>query len=344
MIATKKVLVTGGAGFIGSHTVVELLKAGYQPVIVDNFANSKRGVLDRLAIICGEEIPVFECDCRDLSEMIQVFEKVGDLFAVIHFAAFKAVGESVARPAEYYDNNIGSLARLLMLMANFGQPGLVFSSSCTVYGQPKELPVTEDSPIQPASSPYGYTKQVCEQLINDSVTADRGLRAITLRYFNPIGAHPSGLIGELPIGTPNNLVPFITQTAAGLREQLSIYGQDYHTEDGTAIRDYIHVVDLARAHVMALEILKNRSETTFNHVANVGTGKGHSVLEAVRAFEKVSGMTLPYSFVDRRPGDVEAVWAANDPTRLPGWQAELTLEEAMRDAWNWQQMLAQNPL
>lgn len=344
MIAPKKVLVTGGAGFIGSHTVVELLKAGYQPVIVDNFANSKRGVLDRLATVCGEEIPVFECDCRDLAELSNVFETVGKLFAVIHFAAFKAVGESVARPAEYYDNNIGSLARLLMLMAAHGQPGLVFSSSCTVYGQPKVLPVTEDSPIQPASSPYGYTKQVCEQLINDAVVADRGLRAVTLRYFNPVGAHPSGLIGELPIGTPNNLVPYITQTAAGIRQQLSIYGRDYATPDGTAIRDYIHVVDLARAHVMALDILQSRTDKTFNHVANVGTGQGRSVLEAVQAFEKVTGVPLPHAFVERRPGDVEAVWAANDASRLPGWKAELSLEDALRDAWNWQQSLADNPL
>lgn len=344
MIAPKKVLVTGGAGFIGSHTVVELLKAGYQPIIVDNFANSKRGILDRLAAICGEEIPVFECDCRDFAEMVHVFEKVGELFAVIHFAAFKAVGESVAKPAEYYDNNIGSLARLMMLMANFGQPGLVFSSSCTVYGQPKTLPVTEDSPIQPASSPYGYTKQVCEQLINDSVVAERGLRAVTLRYFNPIGAHPSGLIGELPLGTPNNLVPYITQTAAGIRPKLSIYGKDYATADGTAIRDYIHVVDLARAHVMALDILKNRTESTFNHVANVGTGTGHSVLEAVKTFEKVTEVAVPYEFVERRSGDVEAVWAANDAARLPGWKAELSLEDALRDAWNWQCNLAENPL
>lgn len=343
MTTTKKVLVTGGAGYIGSHTVVELHAAGYWPIVVDNFSNSKRGVMERLADICGEEIPLIEADCRDLAAMAGVFEQVGPLFAVIHFAAFKAVGESVTKPAEYYINNIGSLSNLLMLMQLNACRNLVFSSSCTVYGHPDQLPVTESSPIKPATSPYGFTKQVCEQLLNDTVQARRGLRAVTLRYFNPIGAHPTGLIGELPLGVPNNLVPFITQTAAGERDCLNIFGNDYATPDGTAVRDYIHVVDLARAHVQALSVLAESSEETFNQVANIGTGKGTSVLEAVRAFEAVTGVPVTRKFADRRPGDVEAVWAAAAHS-LPGWAATHTLEDALRDAWHWQQMLATNPL
>ncbi len=345
MTSPKKVLVTGGAGYIGSHTVVELHAAGYLPIIVDNFSNSRRGVLDRLAQICGEEIPLIEADCRDLAAMAEVFDRVGNIHAVIHFAAFKAVGESVQKPAEYYVNNIGSLANILMLMQINHVQHLVFSSSCTVYGQPDVLPVTEDSPTKPASSPYGYTKQVGEQLIQDTVRAQRGLKAMTLRYFNPIGAHPSGLIGELPLGVPNNLVPYITQTAIGLRERLQIYGRDYATPDGTAVRDYIHVVDLAQAHLQALRMIESAPEATCNYIANVGTGKGSSVLEAVQAFEKVSGRSLPYAFVDRRPGDIEAVWAATaDTSRLAGWQATHSLEDAMRDAWHWQEMLASNPI
>ncbi|MFM2375922.1 MAG: hypothetical protein RLZZ165_1019 [Bacteroidota bacterium] len=344
MLERKKILVTGGAGYIGSHTVVALHDSGYEPVIVDNFSNSKRGILSRIATICGREFSHYECDVRDLRAMRSIFETEGAFFGVIHFAAFKAVGESVERPAEYYDNNLGALARLLVVMAEQGLPGLVFSSSCTVYGQPKVLPVTEDSPIQPASSPYGYTKQAGEQLVADMVNSPRGLRAVTLRYFNPIGAHPSGLIGELPLGVPNNLVPFITQTAAGIRERLRIHGRDYPTPDGTAIRDFIHVVDLARAHVMALEILQHRVGQHSLHIANVGTGRGHSVLEVVETFERVTGVSLPYEFSGRRPGDVEAVWASIDGDRLPGWKAELSLEDALRDAWNWQCNLAQQPL
>jgi UDP-glucose 4-epimerase len=341
----KKVLVTGGAGFIGSHAVVELHAAGYLPIIIDNFSNSKRGILNRLATICGEEIPVIEADCRDLAAMAEVFEQLGTLHAVMHFAAFKAVGESVAKPAEYYVNNIGSLANLLILMQGHGVRNLVFSSSCTVYGQPDVLPVTEDAPQKPANSPYGYTKQVCEQLINDTVQAERGLRAMTLRYFNPIGAHPSGLIGELPLGVPSNLVPFITQVAAGLRARLSIFGSDYATPDGTAVRDYIHVVDLARAHVQALRMLDADLRETYNLVANVATGTGKSVLEAVQAFERATGRPLPYDMVDRRPGDVEAVWAAKSASKnLGDWEATHSLDDAMRDAWRWQEMLAQNPI
>ncbi len=345
MTPTQKVLVTGGAGFIGSHTVVELHNAGYLPIVIDNFSNSKRGVMDRIAKICGEEIRMIEADCRDLAAMAEVFDRVGTIHSVIHFAAFKAVGESVEKPAEYYVNNIGSLANVLMLMQINRISNLVFSSSCTVYGQPDVLPVTEDTPLQPASSPYGYTKQVGEQLINDTVRAQRGLKAMTLRYFNPIGAHPSGLIGELPLGVPNNLVPFITQTAAGIREKLSIYGSDYNTPDGTAIRDYIHVVDLAKAHVQALRMLDTLPGDTFNQVVNVGTGQGSSVMQAVLAFEKVTGRKLNYQMIDRRPGDIEAVWAATaDKSRLLGWEAQASLEDAMRDAWRWQEMLATHPL
>ncbi|MFN8395108.1 MAG: UDP-glucose 4-epimerase GalE [Bacteroidia bacterium] len=339
-----QVLVTGGAGFIGSHTVVELHEAGYAPVIVDNLANSHRGILKRVNSLCGKEIPAHELDCRDADAMRWVFRKHGQFLAVIHFAAFKAVGESVEHPAMYFDNNIGSLSRLLEAMPVEGRPGLVFSSSCTVYGQPKVLPVTESSPIQPASSPYGYTKQVCEQLIHDAVVSPAGLKSVILRYFNPIGAHPSGLIGELPIGAPNNLVPYITQSAAGLRPPLRVFGSDYNTPDGTAIRDFIHVVDLAKAHVKALDILKRRPEKSFAHIANVGTGTGSSVLEAIHAFQKATGMPLSYELTDRRAGDVEAVWAAVDESKLAGWRAERGLEECMRDAWNWQMSLANNPL
>ncbi|MEL7400421.1 MAG: UDP-glucose 4-epimerase GalE, partial [Pseudomonadota bacterium] len=245
----KKVIVTGGAGYIGSHTAVELHQAGYLPVILDNYANSEQSVPARVSELCGELVPRYEVDCRDEAALEDVFRQEGDVFAVIHFAAHKAVGESVAHPEMYYENNIGSLATLLRVMAHHQMPGLVFSSSCTVYGEPDALPVTESSPVKPASSPYGFTKQVGEQLIRDTVTAEKGLKAVTLRYFNPIGAHPSGLIGELPLGPPNNLVPFITQTAAGIRPELVVFGQDYNTPDGTCIRDYIHVVDLARAHV-----------------------------------------------------------------------------------------------
>lgn len=332
----KTVIVTGGAGYIGSHTAVELYAAGYFPVIVDNYSNSKRFVPLRISELCGADIPVHEADCRDRSQMEKVFEACGEVFAVIHFAAFKAVGESVDQPAKYYENNIGSLTNLIQVMENHGMPALVFSSSCTVYGEPDQLPVTESAPEKPANSPYGYTKQVCEQLIRDCVTAENGLQAVTLRYFNPIGAHPSSRIGELPLGTPNNLVPFIAQTAAGIRKELTVFGNDYHTADGTCVRDYIHVVDLARAHVNALQYLENQPGGSSNNtVVNIGTGKGASVLEVIQAFEKVTGQPLNYKIGPRRPGDVEAVWAASESNVL-GWQAEFSLKDALRDAWNWQ--------
>jgi UDP-glucose 4-epimerase len=331
----KIVIVTGGAGYIGSHTAVELYAAGYQPVILDNYSNSNRFVPLRINELCGDDIPVFEVDCRDRDAMEGVFEACGEVFAVIHFAAFKAVGESVAQPAKYYENNIGSLANLIQVMENHGMPALVFSSSCTVYGEPDQLPVTESAPEKPANSPYGYTKQVCEQLIRDGVRAEIGLNVVTLRYFNPIGAHPSGRIGELPLGKPNNLVPFITQTAAGIRKELTIFGDDYHTSDGTCVRDYIHVVDLARAHVKALEYIQNQEARNSNTVVNIGTGRGASVLEVVKEFEKVTGKRLNYRIGARRPGDVEAVWAASESNVL-GWQARHSLSDALKDAWNWQ--------
>lgn len=333
-----KVLVTGGAGYIGSHTVVELQAAGYQPVILDDFSNSNPDVPDRIAAITGARCPVYRADCNDAAALEAVFAAEGPFLAVIHFAAFKAVGESVAQPTRYYHNNIGSLATLLDTMATHGHPGLVFSSSCTVYGQPEVLPVTESSPILPASSPYGYTKQVCEQLIQDQLRSPQGGRAVILRYFNPIGAHPSGLIGELPRGVPNNLVPFVTQAAAGLRPPVTVYGGDYATHDGTCVRDFIHVVDLARAHVAALACLTQADAPTSAQIFNVGSGRGHSVLEVIHTMSKVLGHALPFTMGPRRPGDVEAIWAETS-SALPGWQATHDLETALRDAWRWQQRL-----
>lgn len=336
---SNKVLVTGGAGYIGSHTVVELQAAGYQAVILDDFSNSNPDVPDRIAAISGQRCPVYRADCNDATALDAVFAAEGPFLAVIHFAAFKAVGESVAQPTKYYRNNVGSLANLLDAMARHGQPGLVFSSSCTVYGQPDVLPVTESSPILPASSPYGYTKQVCEQLIQDQCQSPTGVQAVILRYFNPIGAHPSALIGELPNGVPNNLVPFVTQSAAGLRPPVTVYGGDYATPDGTCVRDFIHVVDLARAHVAALASLQAPEETSFVRIYNVGSGRGHSVLEVLHTMEKVLGRPLNYVIGPRRPGDVEAIWA-DSTSALPGWQVSHDLETALRDAWRWQQRLA----
>ncbi len=332
-----KILVTGGAGYIGSHTVVELVNHGYEPVIVDNFSNSSPAVLDGIAKITGSRPVFYEGDCNDAAFMAQVFASERPAGA-IHFAAYKAVGESVAKPLMYYENNIGSLLVLLKTMLAFECHLLVFSSSCTVYGTPDKLPVTEASPMQEAESPYGYTKQVSERIIADTCQAHPELAAVALRYFNPIGAHPSAHIGELPLGVPNNLVPFVTQTAAGIRPELVVFGNDYNTPDGTNIRDYIHVVDLAIAHVKTLEYLQK--EDVSYDVINVGTGRGHSVLEVVHTFEQVSGRPLPHRIGPRRPGDVEEVYAAVDKARTTlGWQARYTLEDALRDAWRWQQSL-----
>ena len=334
-------MVTGGAGFIGSHTVVELDHAGYKPIIVDNFQNSEKSVIRGLEHILEKKVTYYEVDCNDPDALRQVFAREQNIAGAIHFAADKAVGDSVAHPVKYYRNNIGSLITLLELMAEFGVHDLVFSSSCTVYGQPDTLPVTEQSPIQPAQSPYGNTKQICEEVIRDTVASGATLRALSLRYFNPIGAHPSSEIGELPLGVPSNLVPFIVQTAAGIREQMSIFGHDYRTADGTCVRDYIHVVDLAKAHVSALKVLADKDEDGFYDFVNLGTGKGATVLEVVRAFERVTGQKVNYRLTDRRPGDVEQIYASVDKAAdMLEWKTERSLDEALRDAWNWQLKLS----
>lgn len=334
----KNIIVTGGAGFIGSHTVVELLAKGYHPIIVDNFCNSEKSVLENLTKITGKIITLYEGDCTDKGFMKKVFYETKPT-GVIHFAAYKAVGESVEKPLEYYNNNVVSLLVLLEVMKEVDCKQLVFSSSCTVYGTPEKLPVTEKSPTQKSISPYGNTKQIGEDVIQDQVVAQSGLSAVALRYFNPIGAHPTGLIGELPIGTPSNLVPFVTQTAAGLREQLTIFGNDYNTPDGTNIRDYIHVVDLAKAHVKTLEFLNGKSN--FYDFINVGSGTGTSVLEIVQTFEKVSRQKLNYTIGPRRAGDVEQIFASVDKSKeVLNWQIELTVEDALRDAWNWQKKIS----
>lgn len=332
-----KILVTGGTGYIGSHTVVELQAQGHEVIIVDNLSNSEREVVEQIALISGIK-PVFEeMDLCDQAKTDDLFARHSDIDGIIHFAAFKAVGESVANPMIYYRNNLQSLMNIIDGMRKHQISNLVFSSSCTVYGQPEVLPVKEDSPVQAAFSPYGNTKQISEEILKDSVKAYAGINVIALRYFNPIGAHPSALIGELPLGVPNNLIPFITQTAIGLRQQLSVFGSDYNTPDGTAIRDYIHVVDLAKAHVIAVDRMANGKGKSNFEVFNLGTGNGFSVLEVINSFEKVSGQKLNYKLVERRPGDVEQVWAdttfANNEL---GWKAALTLDEMTLSAWNWE--------
>lgn len=337
------VLVTGGAGFIGSHAVVELINAGFEPIIIDNFCNSDKKVISNLEDLLDRKITSYEIDFTDTKALTKIIndQSIDSVIidSVIHFAAFKAVGESVEQPLKYYDNNVSGLITLLDIIEKAGINKLVFSSSCTVYGNPKNIPVTEESPTPRATSPYGATKQMSEIIIEDTCKASKSLRALSLRYFNPIGAHPTALIGELPIGTPNCLIPYVTQTAAGVHKQLTIHGGDYETTDGTCIRDYIHVVDLAKAHVKALEYLTGKS-TGFSDVFNIGTGKGVSVLEIVKTFERVNNIVLPYRIGPRRSGDVEAVFAATDKARKTlKWKAEKTLEEALRDAWRWQNQL-----
>lgn len=330
----RKILVTGGAGYIGSHTIVELISAGYEPVIIDNYSNSDKIVLEQLKKITDQEIIAYEADCSDVLALRKIFSE-HQISGVIHFAAFKAVGESVDKPLKYYDNNIISLIRLLEVMTEFNVKNFVFSSSCTVYGQPENLPVSEDAPVQQANSPYGYTKQVSEQIIMDVINSGSDINAVLLRYFNPIGAHPSALIGELPLGVPNNLVPFITQTAAGLRNELTVFGDDYQTPDGTCIRDYIHVSDLANAHVKAFEWIDNNGKSL--GIFNIGTGQGATVLEVIRSFEKESGKKLNYKIGPRRPGDVEQIWANADKSNKElGWKPKYTLDDAMSHAWKWQ--------
>lgn len=333
-----KVLVTGGTGFIGSHTVVELQQRGFDVVIVDNLSNSYREVLDSIQKITGI-LPSFEkIDLCDKKAMRVFFKKYSDIRSVIHFAAFKAVGESVEKPLMYYENNIVALINLLEFMKEFSVNNLVYSSSCTVYGQPDILPVSEDSPMKKPFSPYGNTKKICEDIIED-VSKVEGLNAVSLRYFNPIGAHKSALIGELPIGVPNCLVPYLTQTAIGIRDYLRVFGGDYDTADGTAIRDYIHVVDLAKAHIAALELLINNRIRGYKYY-NLGTGKGFSVLEVIRSFEKVTGVNLNYKIVDRRPGDIVKIWADTTLSNKElNWKAEEDLDSMMLSAWNWQKAL-----
>ncbi len=335
-----KILVTGGVGFIGSHTVVELMQAGYEPIIIDNLSNSSINVLDGIEKITGKRPFFAQVDCRDKAAIDQVLKQQGPIKAIIHFAASKAVGESVEKPLLYYRNNLDSLLNLLELMQENSIEHLVFSSSCTVYGQPEVLPVTEQAPIQPALSPYGNTKQICEEIITDTAYADKNIHAILLRYFNPIGAHPSAEIGELPIGVPQNLIPFVTQTAAGIREQLKVFGSDYNTPDGSCIRDYINVTDLAKAHVTAVQRLTENKQKKSVEVFNIGTGRGLSVLEIINAFEKVTGQKLNYAVVGRREGDIEQVWA--DPSYANnelGWKAEKGIEETLLSAWKWQERL-----
>ncbi len=336
-----KVLVTGGLGFIGSHTVVALQNKGYEVVIIDNLSNSSIEVLDGITKITGIQ-PAFEkIDLRDKNKVVDFFNRHTDLAGIIHFAASKAVNESVQKPLLYYENNITTLIYLLQQMQVHALQNFIFSSSCTVYGEPDKLPITEKDPVKPALSPYGNTKQIGEEIIRDSSKA-YGLKAIALRYFNPIGAHPSALIGELPNGVPQNLIPFITQTAIGKRAQLSVFGDDYPTEDGTAIRDYIHVVDLAQSHVVAMERLIQKKNKSNFEIFNIGTGRGSSVMEIIKAFEKVNNLKLNYKIVDRREGDVVAVWADTSfAEKELGWKAQLSMEDALRDAWQWELKLAQ---
>lgn len=334
-----KILVTGGLGYIGSHTVVELQLAGYQVVVVDNLSNSQPEVKERIESITGKTVSFYNEDVTDFDGMSRVFKKNKNIVAVIHFAAFKAVGESVEKPLDYYYNNVGGMMTLLDVMEEFGCSEIVFSSSCTVYGQPEELPVTENSPINKAMSPYGSTKIMCEQILED-VCHTPLLRAISLRYFNPVGAHESGLIGELPKGIPNNLVPFITQSAAGIRGPITVFGTDYDTPDGTCIRDYIHVVDVAAAHVQALGLLDRAPAGPYFEAFNLGTGEGVSVLDLIKTFEQVNDLRLNYRIGPRRPGDVIRVFA--DPARIRkamNWSCRFSLSEAMRHAWVWQQRL-----
>ncbi|SDG83140.1 UDP-glucose 4-epimerase GalE [Psychroflexus sediminis] len=336
-----KILVTGGLGFIGSHTVVALQNKGYEVLVIDNLSNSSLKVLEGITKITSKPPAFHKLDLRDKSSLLDFFSKHQDISGVIHFAASKAVGESVENPLLYYENNLAALSYLLQNLVLLAEQNIIFSSSCTVYGEADELPVSESAPVKKAASPYGNTKQVGEEIISDTCAAHDKLKAIALRYFNPIGAHPTAEIGELPIGTPQNLVPFITQTAIGKRKQLSVYGKDYPTEDGTCIRDYIHVMDLADAHVIALErLMSSRSQENFE-VFNVGTGIGSSVLEVIDAFEKASGEKLNYKIADRRSGDVVAAYAdTQKANETLGWQSKRTLEQALKDAWEWEKKQA----
>lgn len=341
----QTILVTGGTGFIGSHTTVELQQAGYEVVIVDNLSNSKIEVLDGIEKITGIRPSFEQVDLRDANATEEVFKKYPRIEGIIHFAASKAVGESVEKPLLYYRNNIVSLINLLELMPKYDVKGIIFSSSCTVYGQPTEenLPVTEKAPIQKALSPYGNTKQINEEIIQDFIHSGAPIKSIILRYFNPIGAHPSACIGELPNGVPMNLIPFVTQTAIGIRKELKIFGNDYETPDGTCIRDYIYVVDLAKAHVKAMERVLDNPETDKVEVFNIGTGRGLSTLEVVEGFERATGVKLPWKYAPRREGDIEKVWGdVSKANKVLGWKAETPTDEVLASAWRWQKKLRED--
>lgn len=332
-----KILVTGGAGFIGSHTVVELIAAGHTPLIVDNFSNSEKWIIDRIEKIAGKRPIVFEGDCADPKILDEIFAQEKDIDGIIHFAGLKAVGESMEKPLEYYRNNIDSSLTLLEAMKKFGVKYFVFSSSATVYGDPDQNPIPETAQRKPATNPYGNTKAIIEDIIRDTVSSDQNLRAISLRYFNPIGAHPSGLIGELPKGVPNNLVPYLVQAASGQREFLTVFGSDYDTPDGTGVRDFIHVVDLAKAHIAALNHLE-KQKLPFYDVFNVGTGSGASVKELIARFEEINGVPVPHKIGPRRAGDIASCFA--DPSKINtqmGWKTEKSIEDSLKDAWNWEQ-------
>lgn len=332
-----KILVTGGTGYIGSHTTVELQNAGYDVVIIDNLSNSNPEVIDGIEAITGIR-PVFvEGDCTDIETLRRVFRENPGIRGIINFAASKAVGESVEKPLLYYRNNLNTLVNLLELMPEFGTEGIVFSSSCTVYGEPDKNPIDETAPIKAATSPYGNTKQISEEIIQDYVHSGAPVKSIILRYFNPIGAHPSAHIGELPRGVPNNLVPYLTQTAAGIRKELTVFGDDYDTPDGSCIRDYIDVVDLAKAHVVAMKRMLDKPETEKVEIFNLGTGRGLSVLELINSFERATGVKVPYKIGARRAGDIEKIWAEpKKANEVLGWKAEATIDDTMRNAWRWQ--------
>lgn len=336
----QKILVTGGAGYIGAHTVVELQAVGYQPIIIDDFSKSDKTLLDGIEKITGSRNSFYEGDCCDQKFLRSVFDKENGIAGVMHFAAYKSVGESVEQPLQYYRNNLDSLLSLLEVMGEFEVTNLIFSSSCTVYGEPDHIPVDENAPFKRAESPYGATKQMCERILEDATSADKNLKTISLRYFNPIGAHPSALIGELPIDRPNNLVPFITQTAAGIRSKLTIFGNDYDTPDGTCIRDFIHVVDLAKAHVHALKYILSQQESMGYQFYNLGTGEGVSVIQLVKEFIDVTGVSLNYELGPRRPGDVVRTYA--NPIKAQkelGWETQYSIKDALKHAWDWEKRL-----
>ncbi len=338
-----KIVVTGGLGYIGSHTVVELVNAGYDPIIIDDLSNSQAGILDQLTKIIGFKPAFYQFDLCDSQKLKEFTEKEKDIEGIIHFAAFKAVGESVQKPLKYYHNNLLSLTNLLSAYSG-KDISFVFSSSCTVYGQPDVLPVNENAPVKPAQSPYGNTKQIAEEILKDAITSGDAKKVIALRYFNPVGAHETALIGELPIGVPQNLVPFITQTAIGKRNKITVFGDDYNTKDGSCVRDYIHVVDLAKAHVAALKLMEGNHFAGYD-VFNLGTGNGNTVLEIIAAFENTTGVKLNYEIGPRRNGDVEQVWGdVTKSAKELKWKAELGIDIMMASAWAWEQYLSKNPL